>query len=61
MPRVQQFSNLSSVGVLKPCCTIKGARTRLYIKMHPYKGRFTGLVVSSLFLFWPGCITNMSG
>ena len=22
MPRVQQFSNLSSVGVLKPCCTI---------------------------------------
>ncbi len=29
--------------------------------MRPYKGPSNGLVVSSLFLFWPGCTTNTSG
>ena len=28
MPSVQQFSNLSSVGVLKPCCTMSDVRMR---------------------------------
>ena len=28
MPRVQQFSNLGSVGVLKPCCTTRCVHTR---------------------------------
>jgi hypothetical protein len=36
MPRVQQFSNLSSVGVLKPYCTIPSGRTvRLAICRQP--------------------------
>jgi hypothetical protein len=37
MPRVQQFSNLSSVGVLKPCCTTAADRTRVLTGAHPIK------------------------
>ena len=36
MPRVQQFSNLSSVGVLKPCCTTASGRTRPSVTNHQH-------------------------
>src|SRR3974390_1030106 len=37
MPRVQQFSKLSSVGVLKLCCTMAGGHTRALTARHPIK------------------------
>ena len=42
IPRVQQFSNFSSVGVLKPCCTTTSERTGRWAKMPRSLARFSG-------------------
>jgi hypothetical protein len=61
VPRIQQFAKISSVGVLKPCCTIKRVRIGLCGRMRRYDEPSNKSAASSPSRSLVDYITNTSG